>query len=389
MVTFLKYMLAGFVLVGIAISLYGGLEILGTLRFVRNTPERAKGFFRYYVTEEVQSHSTTTDVFGNTDSGYHTSVMSYPHFEFTSKDGKRYQVTETKHHFVEWFKPDQEIEVIVSPSGNHRIAGFHSLYLLDILILALGVGFILIPLLIGKFVIPSLATPQGRMISDRMTEEVKEIFSSQVGPIRVSTILKGTGIFVALVLFISLVKALNPFVEQLHLGFGWGLMKALQEERFDEARQLILEKKGINKTDEYNRTPLHLALEKGRTDLARLLVEAGVDLNSKNKMILKTPIEIAAYSGDLEMVRLLLAKGALPDADNDESPPIFKAIMNGRDEIARVLVESGCDIKRLYTQGGTTFTVGDLAVAARRPELAALIRRRGGVFTGGLTQARP
>lgn len=374
-------MLGAFILGGIVISLYGGWEILGTMNFVRNAPERAKGVFEYYLTEEVKSHSTTTDVFGNIDSGYHTSIMSYPHFVFTSKDGEKHEVTESKHHIIEWFKPGQEIEVIVSPYGDHRIAGFYSLYVLDLVTLALGLCFIFIPLAIGKVVIPSLTTPEGKVIADRMTEEIKGIFSSKVGPIRVSTILKGSGIFIVLVLIFSLGNALNPFIDQLHLGFGWGLMKALQNERFDEARELILKKKGINKTDEYNRNPLHLALDKGRLDLARLLIEAGTDLNLKNKMILKTPIEIAAYSGDLEMVKLLLSKGALPDADNNESPPVMRAIMNGHDDIARALIESGCDIKRVYVQGDTRFTVGDLSVAAKKSALEDLIRSRGGVFT--------
>ena len=194
---------------------------------------------------------------------------------------------------------------------------------------------------------------------------------------------------IALVLLVVLGSALTPFVEQLNFGFGRGLMDALKEERFDEARELILKGKGINKVDEYKRNPLHLALEKGRPDLARLLIEAGTDVNLKNKMILKTPLEIAAYSGDLETVKLLLAKGAMPDADNDESPPVFKAIMNGRDEIARALIESGCDIKRVYVQGDVRFTVGDLAVAKKKSGLIDLIRSRGGTFTMSPAKEQP
>jgi hypothetical protein len=380
MATILKYILGAFILFGIVIFLYGGREILGTMSFVRNSPERAKGIFKYYVAREVRSHSTTTNVFGNRDFGETTSYISYPHFEFTSKDGEKQAVTELKHHIIEWFKPEQEIEVIVSPYGDHRIGGFYSLYVLDIVVLALGLCFIFIPLLIGKVAIPSLATPAGMEMARRMSEQFGSIMSSKVGPVSVAAILKGSGIFAALVLFVSLGSALTPFVEQLHLGFGWSLTEALKEERFDEARELILKRKGINKVDEYKRNPLHLALEKGRPDLARLLIEAGTDVNLKNKMILKTPLEIATHSGDLEMVKLLLSKGALPDAGNDESPPVFKAIMNGRDGIARVLIESGCDIKRVYVQGDTRFTVGDVAVAAKRPALVDLIRSRGGAF---------
>jgi hypothetical protein len=389
MATVLKYILGAFILFGIAISLYGGRGILGTMSLLKNSPERAKGIFKYYVTEEVKSHSTTTSVFGNRDIGETTSYMSYPHFEFTSKDGEKHEVTESKHHIIEWFKPGQEIEIIVSPYGDHRIAGFYSLYVPDTVILALGLCFIFIPLLIGKVVIPSLVTPAGMEMAKRMGEQFGSILSSKVGPVSVAAILKGSGIFMALVLFIGLGSALTPFIDQLHLGFGWGLMDALKEERFDEARELILKGKGINKVDEYKRNPLHLGLEKGRPDLARLLIEAGTDLNLKNKMILKTPLEIATHSGDLEMVKLLLSKGALPDADNDESPPVMRAIMNGHDEIARALIESGCDIKRVYVQENVRFTVGDLAVAKKKPVLIDLIRSRGGVFAMSPAKEQP
>ena len=81
------------------------------------------------------------------------------------------------------------------------------------------------------------------------------------------------------------------------------------------------------------------------------------------------------------MVKLLLSKGASPDAPEDELPPVFFALMKRHYDIARVLIESQCDLRRLYTHGKDRFTVGDLTVLARNPELTDLVRSRGGAFT--------
>jgi ankyrin repeat protein len=166
----------------------------------------------------------------------------------------------------------------------------------------------------------------------------------------------------------------------MHLGFGWGLIEALQQQRFDEARELILKGKGINKVDEFNQNPLLLALEAGRFDLARLLVEAGAEVDIESKMY-KTPLQVAVQAGELNMVKLLLSKGASPDVPTDQLPPIYHALEKKHYKIARVLLESKCDLKRVYVYGNTHFTVGDLTVMARRPELTELVRRRGGDFT--------
>jgi ankyrin repeat protein len=128
------------------------------------------------------------------------------------------------------------------------------------------------------------------------------------------------------------------------------LMDALKKKHYDEARELIVKRKGINKVNEYNQNPLLLALEAGQFDLALLLIEAGADVNIKSKMN-KTPLQVAAQAGDLETVKLLFSKGASPDPLEDELPPVFYALMKKHYESARVLIESKCDLKRSYIHG--------------------------------------
>jgi hypothetical protein len=382
MASVLKIIFWLFILAGIAISLYGCREILGTMSLVQNATERAKGTFIGYDYEIIESRSASPSPtqWGQVDFQDTTSFMSYPRFEFVGKDGQKKEVREAKQHLLERFKPGQEVEIIVSPYGDHRLAGFYSLYVRDLCILILGLCFIFIPLVIWRVSVPLLQTPAGMRMEKFMTDQLNIIASSKLGPITVSTLMKGLAISAAVIALIGLANAVSPFVKQMHLGFGWGLMDALQKKNYDEARVLILKKKGIHKVNEYDQNPLLLALEAGQFDLACLLIEAGADVNIKSKMY-KTPLQVAAQSGELEVVKLLLSKGASPDALEDELPPVFFALRKKHYEIARVLIESKCDLHRLYIQGNDRFTVGDLTVLARQPELTDLVRRRGGSFS--------
>jgi ankyrin repeat protein len=213
-----------------------------------------------------------------------------------------------------------------------------------------------------------------------MKETYENIVSAQIGPVTVGFILKGAAGLFILMICLTLILAAVPYIEQLHLGIGWGLSEALHKKDFDAARELILKNKGINKVNEYNQNPLLLALEAGQPELARLLIEAGADVNIKSKMYM-TPLRAATQSGDLETVKLLLAKGASPDAPEDEFPPLFYAISKGYDDIARVLIEGGTDLSRAYIDRERRLTAGDLAVLAKKPILTEMIRQRGGRFT--------
>jgi hypothetical protein len=380
MATVLKIIFAAFVIAGIAISYYGCREILGTTSFLTNAPERVRGVFTGYCRSEVVSRSSTTNHLGEIDFYNTTSYMSYPEFEFVIRDGTTIRTVESKHHVFEWFKPGQAVDIIISPNGDHRLAGFYSLYFLDLCILILGLGFILVPLLFWNNFIPLLKTPAGARLEQFMLEQYHMIASTRVGPVSVRAIVKGALIFSTLVALVSVGSALTPYARQLHLGFGWGLIEALRKERFDDARELILKGKGINKVNEYDQTPLLLALEAGQFDLARRLIEAGVKVNIKSKMY-KTPLLVAVQAGNLEMVKLLLSRGASADSPSDEMPPVFHALAKKQYEIARALIESPCDLNRSYTDGQARFTVGDMTVLARRPDLTELVRRRGGTFT--------
>ena len=381
MAFFLKCALGLFILIGIPITLYGLYQVLGTMSLVRDTPERINATFVGYHREIVETTSTSPSTdWSSPSTEKSTSVMSYPCFEYRTKDGTLRQVCESKIHLIERFKRGQKVEIILPSRGEPRLADFYSLYVRDLMILILGLGFILVPLFLWKVAIPSLETPAGIKVTRFWKEAYDHILSISVGPFSFAFILKVFAGFLILVIGISLISSAIPFIQQLRLGTGWGLIDAIEKKNFDVARELIIKGKGIHEVNEYNQNPLLLALEAGQPELAKLLLEAGADVNITSKMN-KTPLWVATQSGDVEMVRLLISRGASLDASEDAFPPLVYALMKGYDEIAHVLIEAGTDLNRRYITEKGRLTVGDIALLARKPKLVDLIRRRGGTFT--------
>jgi uncharacterized protein len=82
-------------------------------------------------------------------------------------------------------------------------------------------------------------------------------------------------------------------------------------------------------------------------------------------------LTLAAASGDLEEVEILLDGGAHPDrpADSLGGTPLMMALDQGRFDVARLLIDRGADV-RAATDGNMT-TLIELAGASPPPELRA------------------
>jgi hypothetical protein len=66
----------------------------------------------------------------------------------------------------------------------------------------------------------------------------------------------------------------------------------------------------INEKDEAGNTPLHSAVQYGKSDLVIFLVEKGADINAKNAFE-DTPLRIAENKGYITIIEYLKSKGAL------------------------------------------------------------------------------
>ncbi|KAI7865768.1 acyl CoA binding protein-domain-containing protein [Spinellus fusiger] len=101
----------------------------------------------------------------------------------------------------------------------------------------------------------------------------------------------------------------------------------------DKVREQIKEfKQSVNSKDEEGLTPLHHACDRGYTDMARMLIDLGADINVQNNA-LETP---------LHYVTCLLS-----------------AYISEQFETARLLHQQGCDTSLRDEEGKTAYEQGD------------------------------
>jgi ankyrin repeat protein len=97
----------------------------------------------------------------------------------------------------------------------------------------------------------------------------------------------------------------------------------------------------LNKDGE---TPLHLAFQEGRGDVARMFIACGADVTAQNRYGL-TPFQLASRGGLAEVTRALLEHGADPVPMISGKPYMVKpALGNQMMQKCRNKVEKYCNL---------------------------------------------
>jgi len=104
-------------------------------------------------------------------------------------------------------------------------------------------------------------------------------------------------------------------------------------------------------------TALHLAIDNGHTEIAKLLLNAGVDANVNDKSG-DTALQLASKEGYTEIVKLLLEKGADVNTKyiNTGETALIKTSKNKDTKIAAMLLAAGADINETAKNGGTALS---------------------------------
>lgn len=156
---------------------------------------------------------------------------------------------------------------------------------------------------------------------------------------------------------------------------GQGIHQAVKEGKVEVVRKMLEEDRDlINAVDSDLKTPLHLAAEHGYIDMVELLLEKGADINAKEGFK-RTPLHFAASSGHDEIVRLFIAKGAyLNEKDSFILTPIFRAAYSGHQSIVEMLLSVGISISTTEKNGVTLLHA---AALSGNPELVEMLLDKG------------
>jgi hypothetical protein len=101
-----------------------------------------------------------------------------------------------------------------------------------------------------------------------------------------------------------------------------------------------------NGQDSYGQSLVMTAASNHRTEIMKLLIAAGADINAANQYRI-TPLAVAAEQGHLDLVNMLVAAGAKVNArDTSGGTALSVAILRGYKEIVSALIAAGTDVLR-------------------------------------------
>jgi ankyrin repeat protein len=101
----------------------------------------------------------------------------------------------------------------------------------------------------------------------------------------------------------------------------------------------------VNEVDVFG-TPLHYAAALNSVDIAKVLIDAGANLEAEAVDTQKRshPLHTAARANAVRVAELLISDGALVDArDAEGSTPLSVAAISGNADVAELLLSSGAD----------------------------------------------
>jgi ankyrin repeat protein len=102
------------------------------------------------------------------------------------------------------------------------------------------------------------------------------------------------------------------------------------------------------------KTLLHFAAQLGNIEIAKKLIEKGLNVNDQENRTQQTPLLCATNFNKIEMIKFLISKGANPNiGDNSNRTPLILASMKNYCELLEVLVSYKANVNAKTTSGQT------------------------------------
>ena len=133
------------------------------------------------------------------------------------------------------------------------------------------------------------------------------------------------------------------------------LAQLVEDGYMDEIKEVLQksdpEWKAVDSIDAHGRTLLHLAISQGRPELVQLLLEFESDVEGQSRSG-SSPLEAAAASGVALIVELLLACRASTEwSESSTWGPIHLAARGVHMEVLRLLLQKGANVDALTRMG--------------------------------------
>ena len=154
----------------------------------------------------------------------------------------------------------------------------------------------------------------------------------------------------------------------------------------DEIKELIKKGANVNVADERGYSLLHAVVASGQSpEFVRSLIDAGAQVNRRRPESGTTALHSAALWGYTELARILIEAGAEVEAETrSKETPLDYAVTWERPDVARLLIEAGADITKAFSTYNELweFFSGDVAwiPQSRLPEEWRKINRSRGAF---------
>jgi ankyrin repeat protein len=160
----------------------------------------------------------------------------------------------------------------------------------------------------------------------------------------------------------------KEFIDSLTL-LHW----AAQGNNIELAKMLIDAGADLDAKDYTKNTSLHLASKYNHTELAKMLIDAGADVNAKDSDKL-TPLHGALlFSGfikNTKIFEILIEGGANVNAkDKDKWTPLHWAAIYNRLELAKMLIDAGADVNAEDKDKKTPWDLANPQMREALPEL--------------------
>ncbi|CAM9759150.1 unnamed protein product [Chrysoparadoxa australica] len=168
--------------------------------------------------------------------------------------------------------------------------------------------------------------------------------------------------FPSLSSFLSSLRTCNHVNSQGRSPLHEAIHQQAEREHPERVKDLLRRGADMDCKDREGETPMMLAVREGKEECVRALLSAGEYRGQRElKAVLEaaniwdeTCLHLAASEGRLEMLNMLLEKGAPVNPQNDSGEtPLMTAVVNGHESCARALMLAGADLEMVDVNGGT------------------------------------